>query len=201
MNLRTMQLLGPVTVIVVIGLGLIILLRILGEALIVQDPVLPADAIVAIGGDHKPSRVRKSVDLYSRGYAPIVVISGGTRVKEGSDWIIEAELMRHQARNRGISDQNILLETQSTTTVENASYVAKMCRDHGFRRILLVTSPFHSRRARMIFRDMMEPSINVLVQPALDPGFCVSCWWQESDMRFVVLSEYAKLALYLTTGR
>lgn len=200
-NLKVPQLPQLATVIVVIVCGLFVLLSVSAEGLVVQDPTLPADAIVVIGGDHKPSRIRKAVELYSHGYAPIVIISGGARVKEGSDWIIEAELMRYQALGQGLPDQIILLETQSTTTVENAFYVAETCRNHGFRRILLVTSPFHSRRAKMIFRDVLDPSVNILVQPALDSGFCVTCWWQRSDTRLVVLSEYAKLALYLTTGR
>lgn len=200
-NLKVPQLPQLATVIVVIVCGLFVLLSVSAEGLVVQDPTLPADAIVVIGGDHKPSRIRKAVELYSRGYAPIVIISGGARVKEGSDWIIEAELMRYQALGQGLPDQIILLETQSTTTVENAFYVAETCRNHGFRRILLVTSPFHSRRAKIIFRDVLDPSVNILVQPALDSGFCVTCWWQRSDTRLIVLSEYAKLALYLTTGR
>ena len=69
-----------------------------GTLLVAWDRPVPADAIVVIGGDHKPERVWWAVNLYNRGFAPELVISGGTVVFEGDEWMTEAEMMRRYAR-------------------------------------------------------------------------------------------------------
>jgi uncharacterized SAM-binding protein YcdF (DUF218 family) len=82
-----------------LGLGLLVvglstILAFSGPFLVVHDVPQVSDAIVVIGGDHKPERVRRAVELYRQGYAPVVVISAGTIVLEGDEWMPEAKVMQ-----------------------------------------------------------------------------------------------------------
>jgi uncharacterized SAM-binding protein YcdF (DUF218 family) len=159
-----------------------------GPALVVQDEVHAADAIVVIGGDHKPERVRQAVELFQQGYADIVVMSAGTLVMEGDERVVEAEVMRAQALARGLPSEAILLETNSWSTFENAVYTRQICQERGYGSILLVTSAYHSRRARRIFREVYGPDIRVSVQPAAQ-DYCPPCWPLRLDLVAVVAYE------------
>jgi uncharacterized SAM-binding protein YcdF (DUF218 family) len=167
-----------------------------GEGLIAHDVPHSADAIVVIGGDHKPERVRRAVELFEQGYAPLVIISAGTMVMESGQWMHEAHVMREQALRLGLPDAAMILETQSQTTIENAVYSKRLCEERHIDSILLVTSAYHSRRARMAFLDVMDGAINISIQPAIEEGFCTTCWWYQPDQRSVVLYEYKQLILH-----
>lgn len=120
--------------------ALVLTVAISGPTLVVQDTPRQADAIVVIGGDHKTERVRRAVELYERGYAPIVILSAGTVVLEGGEKVPEAKVMYKQALALGIPRDSILVEDQSTSTAENAAFAFRILQAHGYRSILLVTS-------------------------------------------------------------
>jgi len=65
--------------------GIIVAVFFAGDFLIVEDSIRSTEAIVVIGGDHKPQRMQRTVELYQQGYAPIVIISAGTSVLEGTE--------------------------------------------------------------------------------------------------------------------
>jgi uncharacterized SAM-binding protein YcdF (DUF218 family) len=160
-----------------------------GPFLVVQDTLYPADAIVVIGGDHKPERMRQAAELYRQGYAPLVIISAGTIVLEGGQHIPEAQVMYRQARELGLPEDVMVLEQASKSTYGNALYTKAICQARGIESILLVTSAYHSRRARRLFRSVYTPDISVSVQPAA-PGQCALCWPFYSDQAQVVAYEY-----------
>jgi uncharacterized SAM-binding protein YcdF (DUF218 family) len=147
-------------------LAMVLLLVLPESLLIISDEPVNIDAIIVIGGDHKPERVQRAVELYREGYAPLVIISAGTLVQEGDEWLPEAEVMRRQARLFGLPERAMLLETDSQSTFENALFTRRICEANGIDRVLLVASDYHSRRARRIFRGAYEPDIHVIVQPA-----------------------------------
>lgn len=166
-----------------------------GPLLILQDVAQPSDAIIVIGGDHKPERIRRAVELYQMGFAPRVIISAGTIVLEGNAQLPEAELMRRQSLSMGLPETAIIVEAQSQSTFENAFYSKRICREYGIRSILLVTSALHSKRAKRIFQSVMEPEITVKVQPALSES-CPACSLFDPSQIYVVLYEYQNWIRY-----
>jgi len=179
-----------------IGLALVCVLS--GPFLVIAEEAQPADAIVVIGGDHKPERVRRAVELDHQGLAPVVIVSGGTVVQEGDEWLPEAELMQRLALGMGLEQEAMILETRSLTTAQNAAFAEEICRAEGITSVLLVTSAYHSRRARRVFRDEMEPDISVTVQPAAQ-DFCPLCWVFYPSEATVILYEYWNWAGYWLT--
>ena len=123
-----------------------------------------ADAIVLLGGsmgietnlssyaEMWPSadRVWQTARLYKAGKAPIVIATGNGAVDTTlpllKDFGVPSETVSfHDARN----------------TEEEAKLVEKM----GYKKILLVTSAWHAKRARMMF-EKYAPSVEVVCAPA-----------------------------------
>jgi uncharacterized SAM-binding protein YcdF (DUF218 family) len=85
--------------------------------------------------------------LYRAGRAPRVLLSGG-----GEDGVRpEAELMAELLEVMGVPRRAMLLEDGSRTTYDNARYSAELLKELGARKILLVTSATHMRRAEALF--------------------------------------------------
>ncbi|MGB8643955.1 MAG: YdcF family protein [Anaerolineae bacterium] len=179
-------------------LALLLFLPFASLPLTAQETLQHADAILVIGGDHKPERIARTAQLYRDGYAPFVLISAGTIVQEGDEKLPEAQVMLGQALKAGIPRDAILLEQDSQTTLQNAVDSHPILEAHQIRSILLVTSAYHSRRAHRMFSDLYGDEIEVNIQPAFEPGFCALCWPVQPDQAGVVLSEYWKWGIYLT---
>lgn len=116
-----------------------------------------ADAVVILGAavyaDGKPGpallrRVKWGIELIKRGEAQWLLASGGT----GGDGPSEAQIIRRIAVKHGIPHQQILLEERADSTWENAGECAKIIQKQGWRRIILVTDPYHLPRSLLAFR-------------------------------------------------
>lgn len=89
--------------------------------------------------------------LYQKMECPILV-SGGT-VPGFAGNIPAADSMKQLLVDLGISAEDILKETQSSTTVENASFTLDLIRRYGFQEVILVTSAVHMPRAMFAFQN------------------------------------------------
>ena len=121
------------------------------------QPTAPADAIVVLGSGvlpgERPSpslarRIRRGIDLWHAGLAPVLVPTGGVGRFPPS----EAEVMARVARSSGVPDTALVLETAATSTFESAEKVGSLARVHGWQRVIVVSEPYHLRRASLLFR-------------------------------------------------
>jgi uncharacterized SAM-binding protein YcdF (DUF218 family) len=133
------------------------LARLLGAPLAVADAPMTLDAIVVLGApllaDGRPSdvvdeRLTAALDLWRRGGAPIVCVSGGT-TGAGHN---EADAMAEALLARGLPAAALRRERASRSTDANARLSAALLAAEGVRSVWLVTQPFHGRRARRCFR-------------------------------------------------
>ena len=120
-----------------------------------------ADAIVLLGGgvrgdvhlgtlpdvNQRADRMIYTAALYKAGKAPLVVLTGGSEPENRS----EAQLMKDVLAVMGVPARAMLLEDKSRNTNDNALYSAVLMNNRGIKRILLVTSAFHMRRAVPLF--------------------------------------------------
>jgi len=123
--------------------------------------VEPADAIVLLGGairgdvhlgtlgdlNQQADRLVHAVSLYKAGKSPLLVVTGGGP----SGARTEAQIMYELLQVMGVPAGAIVQEGKSRDTYQNAVYTAQMLKELGIRRILLVTSAFHMRRAQALF--------------------------------------------------
>jgi uncharacterized SAM-binding protein YcdF (DUF218 family) len=135
-----------------------------------HDDARPADAILVLGagvlanGDPSPAlraRVEHALTLYDQGYAPLIAFTGG----EGQHPPAESAVAVRMALASGAPPDAILSEAESHTTAQNVANIAPLLRAHGVRRVLMVTSPFHSWRARHMLEDA---GFEVYASPAMD---------------------------------
>lgn len=128
------------------------------------DGARRADAIIVLGsavwaGERaSPSlyaRTQHAIALYRAGYAPSLILSGGTRRGEvASPLPSEAEVMRRLAADAGIPADALVLEDQSHSTAENLANAKRLMDARGWRSAIIVSDPFHILRAETIARDL-----------------------------------------------
>ncbi|HWM19715.1 MAG TPA: YdcF family protein [Ilumatobacteraceae bacterium] len=124
-----------------------------------RDQARTVDAIVVLGAaqyDGRPSpqlaaRLDQVVELWPRGLAPIVVVTGG---KQPADRFTEAEASARYLVERGVPDSAILFENVGQSTYESLEGVADLLQARGLRSVLLVTDPFHALRSRLTAEEL-----------------------------------------------
>ncbi len=179
--------------VVTVGLGVGGLVAI-GRALAVTDPLAKADVIVAISGDAGP-RTDAAVALWKQGYAPLLIFSGASLDPAS---VSSAELMKREAVRMGVPDSVILVEPASATTEENALRVAELMTAQGLRSAILVTSPYHQRRASVLFARTFAPAgLSFINEPAPDPSWDPNTWWLSDGSRRLAIIELVKLGAVL----
>ena len=178
-----------------VGTGLTAFLLI-GSWLAVEDPLEKVDAIVAISGD-TGARADTAITLWKAGWAPMIVFSGAAIDPES---VSSAEIMRREALRQGVPESAVLVEGASTTTEENAAEVAKLMAGRKLHSAILVTSPYHQRRAAFEFHRAFEPrGLIFRNHPASDPEWNAFLWWRQEPVRSRTLLELVKLgAVYLS---
>ena len=122
------------------------------------DYATRADAIIVLGcnvaGSSEPTpcilaRAGHAADLFKQGYAPYVIASGGPT--SGSR--TEASVLAGVLEDGGVPPEDIVLEDQALNTIQNINYSRAIMRERGWRSAILVTEPFHIKRATLIARD------------------------------------------------
>jgi uncharacterized SAM-binding protein YcdF (DUF218 family) len=168
------------------------LLQAAGDFLVVEDPLARADAVIAVSGDGE-ERVRTASELLLQGYGRLLILSGGPGGGTGS-----TDQLVQYARRSGVPDPLILRDEGATSTLENARGSARLMRAHGLSTGILVTSPYHMRRAIIIFRSVFRAQrLSVRAYPARNSFFEVREWWTRRQDRELVEREYLKLAAFL----
>ena len=123
-----------------------------------------ADAIVLLGGGIKPvrrdmiypdltdsaDRIWHAARLYHAGKAPLIIVSSGN--VSGNLKPSTAGAMRTLLDALGVPDDAIVIEERSRNTRQNAVFTERITADRGIRRVLLVTTYWHLRRAEAVFR-------------------------------------------------
>ena len=169
-----------------------------GHWLAIEDPIANADVIVAISGDNGP-RTETAVNLWKQKRAPLILFSGGSLDPES---VSSAELMKRDAVRLGVPGDAILVEPLSSSTEENAGFSAALLNKRGLRTAILVTSPYHQRRASILFSQAFTPlGLSFLNHPAVDPQWNPDRWWLTDPPRRLTLVELVKLGAVIVGSR
>lgn len=158
------------TAISLLACALIAITCFLVDCYATRDESRPADAILVLGsavwpgGEPSPSlraRTERAIALHRSGAAPYMILSGGL----GRIPPAEAQVMRRLALEAGISDDALVVDDRSGSTLESVSRAAAILHEHGWRTLLVVSDPFHLLRAVTMARDAGIEAYGV---PALD---------------------------------
>lgn len=152
------------------------LLRAAARFWIVQDRIEPADIIIVIGDDDfTADRAKQAAALFHAGWAPQILASGRMLRPYASI----ADYMARDLESDGVPPSAILrFSHRADDTRDEAEGLRVLAGQKGWRRILLVTSNYHTRRARYIFRKVLPASIRLEIASAPDSDFDPATWWE-----------------------
>jgi uncharacterized SAM-binding protein YcdF (DUF218 family) len=192
-----------------IVLGLVVLWPLLtwggAQLLIVRSEIASADAIVVLSGSSTYlERADWAAKLYREGRAPVIVltndnlISGWDKVEERNPFFYE--LAARELVKRGVPESRIqVVSNIALGTYEESLGLRDYATAHNLRRLLVVTSAYHSRRALWSMRHASEGSGIEIGIDSPPPGWQTpspSTWWWHRWGWKVVAGEYGKIIYY-----
>jgi len=197
-------LLWPLAVIALLALSYGLWLPQTGYMLVVSDPLEKADAIIPLGGGD-PRRFIVAARLYDDGWAPLVVTTG----ELVPDYLFETEEQRTLAElgaelvvAKGVPRDKVHVLNKGTSTYDEAFAVKKLCEEKKFSKIIVVTTIFHTRRTRAVYRKAFEGSgIGTVIRPAEGGMYRTDEWWTREEDLIFVNNEWIKSILYLLQGK
>ena len=173
------------------------LLTALAEYLTIEDALRPADVIFVFAGD-ADARPLLSADLYRQGLAPRIVIPRPENLPAQDlgalPNVTDAAVL--VMRRLGVPETAIVVLTKpggSTSTIDDARMFRVYAQRHGVDTVLVVTSAFHTRRARWVLRRALDGlDVTLIMAPAADPRFDETNWWRTEAGLLSYVQEYLK---------
>ena len=132
---------------------------------------LHAADIILVQGSHDLRVAERGAALFLDGYAPRIVFSGGLGNLTREVWDEpEAEKFATVAREMGVPETAMLLESQSTNTGENVQLTRRLLERENLDpdRFILVQKPYMERRTYATFRKVWPEKDAVVTSPQLD---------------------------------
>jgi uncharacterized SAM-binding protein YcdF (DUF218 family) len=170
----------------------------IGEFLVVADPLQKADALVLLSGDEDP-RVAYGAQLFQQGYAGWFILTDMHLETIPESQGVYSARVKLKTLEQGVPDERILIiPAQVSTTYEEAIRLKEFTVSKGFRSLIVVTSPYHTRRARWLLRDVFSSSgVALVVRPVSNHSYQAEAWWRDSMDRKQTVMEYAKAGAHL----
>jgi uncharacterized SAM-binding protein YcdF (DUF218 family) len=176
----------------------------LGRFMAREDPLQKADAIFVFAGSYL-ERPLEAADLYDSGYAPWIVVTRSTADQQ------TFELKRRQVRIPSEYDltKDILLQRGvpaaalvtpafiHDNTAEEARTLRELALQHGWSRVIAVSSQYHMRRVMVaVDRQLRGTTVQVLARGSRYDASSPDRWWtSRSDIRRLA-TEVPKLVAY-----
>jgi uncharacterized SAM-binding protein YcdF (DUF218 family) len=188
-------------------LGFVLAILVLGAALAVASgPLLvsehpeKSDVIVVLGGDRNDIRYQRGLELLRAGYGKRLLLDadmnwnyfGRTEVEYAREFL-----------QRAPEDVRAKLEVcpyDADSTFEETQSVVKCLEGLHARSALLVTSPYHTRRALSIFRKR-QPQYRWSAAGAADPIAWNLRWWQSRQWAKTHLGEWQRMLWWQLVDR
>ena len=176
-------------------------LRAAGRALVVNEPVSPADIIV-ISLDSGGAGALQAADLVQSGIATRVAVftdppSGEDFefIRRGLPYEDAGARQIRQLRSLGVTEILQIPRTEAGTEGEG-QVLPPWCDRHEFRSVVFVTARDHSRRIRRVLNRVMKGHLTrVTVQPARYSSFNPDRWWETRGGVRTEIVEFQKLVL------
>lgn len=162
----------------------------IGFLLSPQDPLELGDAIIVISGGETEQRVAEGVKLYQDGWAPLIIMSGAAK----DEGIANAVAMKQIAIKQGVAPDHIIVEEEAVDTFDNAIKTREIIGQYKLNKIILVTSPYHQRRAALVFKKVLSDlPVKIINHSAPDSAWRKNGWWFNPWARQLTLSELKKV--------
>ena len=176
----------------------------LGRYLATEDPLEHADAIAVLAGT-RMDRALEAVDVYQRGFAPRIVLTRMTPeqsfavlAQRGIRVPADADSTRDVLEKLGVPADAILIPDRiHDNTAQETETLRELAIKNGWRRLIIVTSRYHLRRARFAAtRELAHTGVEISMHGSRYESVTPDRWWtRRADWRWV-MSESGKLVAY-----
>jgi uncharacterized SAM-binding protein YcdF (DUF218 family) len=161
--------------------------------LVIDEEAHQANIAVILGGGGG-SRFRTGLSLYDRGLVDQLLL---VDIKKAA-WNSILERFCSDCKADG---KDVVILEGSTNTLTDAELVSQYCAAHGIDSILVVTDPYHTRRASIIFNSQFKESdVEISVVSSGDFMGKLSPdekWWQDDPTLKVIFGEISRISIIL----
>jgi uncharacterized SAM-binding protein YcdF (DUF218 family) len=167
-----------------------------GDFLVLKDNLYPADVIHVIAGEDY--RTDYAIHLYEQGYGAVLFFTGGwckTHQYHHGKHAEERSLAQGLPRNAIAYD-----DSSVTSTYQEAERLKEWIAHSPdpIHSVIVVSDPFHMRRARWTYKKVLGDSIAVQMAPIpFEQTSYRRRWWTAQASRRYVRDEYEKIVYYI----
>jgi uncharacterized SAM-binding protein YcdF (DUF218 family) len=176
--------------------------RWLGPWLVVSEPLVRSDVIFVTDGK-TPHRELEGAALFLEGWAPRVALPLPRSRLSDEVSRLAAEMTPQEygsrlLRRRGVPEAAIVrLDRVVENTLQELQADFDHARAQGFRRVIIVSSPYHTRRIRLIWSSRFEREIPAIVRPTRYDPVAPTRWWRSGRSLEDVIHEVWGIANFL----
>jgi len=147
--------------------------------LVVADVLERADAVIPLrsAGEEERLRLDEAARVVEESYAPVLLVSVSSAPYYGEPI---RNLLGAYLRKKGLPPEKLqFCENRADNTAEEAQALFACAQRLGANQVIVVTSEYHTRRSRAIFRRVFSGGdIAVRVHPVYNPDYWDPHWWR-----------------------
>ncbi|MBI4460295.1 MAG: YdcF family protein [Acidobacteria bacterium] len=151
----------------------------LARQYVVSDALEPADAVIPLRGSAEEERLRleEAAELVRKRFAPTLLVSVVSRPYYGQP---VRKLIEGYLEEKEIPSQQLrFCENNADYTAEEARMLLACLRELEAKKVIIVTSEYHTRRTRFLFRRVLgRTGIRVFVHPVYNSQYWDTHWWR-----------------------
>jgi len=156
-----------------------------GRWLIREDPLSPAEVVVVLSGG-MPYRAEEAAKLFLMGDARQIWVSRAVSPaseleKLGIHFVADEEYDREVLLHEGVPEQSVqILPDAIVNTEQEVQEIAREMQRQGISKVIIVTSPQHTRRVRTLWAKLAPDDRKAVVRAAYEDPFDADHWWRNT---------------------
>jgi uncharacterized SAM-binding protein YcdF (DUF218 family) len=168
----------------------------IGNFLIIQDDLEPADLIHVIAGLNH--RADYAIHMYKLGYGKRIFFTGGWCPSHNH---YHGEFSKKRALDQGVPLEAAVADDSCVTSTYSEIVRLKKFIEETYspiHSVLVVSDPHHMRRARWAYRKVLGKDFNLVMSPVpFGHSPYRQRWWEEEGSKRLVKDEYLKWGYYI----
>ncbi len=162
------------------------LLNLFARSLVRRDLLEKADVVVALGGDRRSLREQRAAQLYLDGWARKVIVSG----VEYMPGINTGDAAKRYVIHLGVPEADVIVMRDARNTRAEARLLESLMSSNGWNSAIIVTAPFHSRRALFtIKRAAPGGRFRSFPTEPVPPEWQPDYWWRRRSDMYLTIRE------------
>ncbi len=180
-----------------------------GKFLIMDSKVSHSDAVIVLNGgvDSYYPRLIEAARIYNNGLADQIIINGNRKTdvirsleangfKPACHWC--EDHLRILSLFHVPGEKIICISAEDVyDTIGEAKYLGNILIRKGYKRVIITTSKFHTRRACFIWKRLFGKRLSVSAVSAKDDPFEPDRWWKSGRQTRWVMAEYGAWIYYV----